>query len=189
MVKPRIGARAIGFEIIKSEKDLRAVLQKNPDLIIQEYLDQDDEEYTCGSLFYEGKCYGVIPMKRWLRNGDTYKAVAQKNEELEAFIEKVGTALQIHGPCNFQLRKHNGEWKIFEINCRFSGTTGARSGLGFNVVNALLQKMFYDRALHDLHWKESYVFRYWNEVFAPISEVEQMQSGYRDHPQSFLNEL
>ena len=128
-------------------------------------------------------------MKRWLRSGDTYKAVAEHNKELEQFIAKVGSTMKINGPCNFQLRRHNGEWKIFEINCRFSGTTGARSALGFNVVNALLQKIFFDRPLRQLSFKESYVFRYWNEVFAPIETVEKLKAGHIEDPDSFLNQL
>ena len=189
VVKPRIGARAIGFEVVEDEQALRSLVAENPDLIIQEYLSSDDEEYTCGAFFLDGECYGVISMKRWLRSGDTHKAVAEHNKELEQFIAKVGSTMKINGPCNFQLRRHNGEWKIFEINCRFSGTTGARSALGFNVVNALLQKIFFDRPLRQLSFKESYVFRYWNEVFAPIETVEKLKAGHIEDPDSFLNQL
>ncbi|TSC97262.1 MAG: carbamoyl-phosphate synthase large subunit, partial [Candidatus Peregrinibacteria bacterium Greene1014_49] len=99
VVKPRIGARSIGFQVIRDVPTLRAALQERSDLVLQEYLSEEDEEYTCGALFWESTCYGVISMKRWLRNGDTYKAVAEHNPDLEHFIEKVGKALRISGPC------------------------------------------------------------------------------------------
>jgi len=171
IVKPRIAARSVGFQIIPNEAELRSALQKDPNLIIQEYLSEEDEEYTCGAFFYEGACYGVTVMKRWLRNGDTYKAIVCREPEMEKFIKAVGTDLRIIGPCNFQLRKSGGEFKIFEINCRFSGTTGAASALGFNVTNALLQKIFFNRPLHPLAIRDAYIFRYWNEVFVPPEEV------------------
>lgn len=160
IVKPRVGARSIGFQVIKNKNEL----DKNINFM-QEYLSTEDDEHTCSSFFYQGKCYGVLTKKRWLRNGDTYKAILKKDLELENFIEKVGKKLNINGPCNFQLRKTKEGPKIFEVNCRFSGTTGAASFVGFNVVNALLQKVFFNRDIKKLSFKESYMFRYWNEVF------------------------
>lgn len=174
VVKPRIGARSVGFRVVPNEVVLRSALQKDATLILQEYLQKEDEEYTCGAFFYEGSCYGVAVMKRWLRNGDTYKAIALRDPEMERFVEAVGKKLRIVGPCNFQLRKSGDDFKIFEINCRFSGTTGAASALGFNVVNALLQKLFFNRPLRPLAVRESYIFRYWNEVFAAPEEVETL---------------
>ncbi len=189
VIKPRVGARSIGFQIVRDEPTLRTLLQTHKDMIIQEYLpaEADDGEYTCGGFFFDGECHGVISMKRWLRNGDTYKAVALHDPDLAQFIARVGKALKINGPCNFQLRKSGGEYKIFEINCRFSGTTGAASALGFNVVNALLQKIFFDRPLRRLSSRPSYVFRYWNEVLVPLEQVESMKQGCLKKPESSLN--
>jgi|GEM_PF-147967 len=189
VVKPRCGARSIGFHVVKDESTLRTILKEHTDSIIQDYLPEEDEEYTCGGFFYDNECYGVISMKRWLRDGDTYKAIARNNPKLEQYIERVGKALSITGPCNFQLRHSGGEYKIFEINCRFSGTTGAASALGFNVVNALLQKMFLGRSFHRLAFRESYVMRYWNEVFASLDTVETMTQGHIENPDSSLNEI
>ncbi|MBI2636153.1 ATP-grasp domain-containing protein [Candidatus Peregrinibacteria bacterium] len=186
-VKPRVGARSVGFQIVKDEKSLRTLLKTMKNAVVQEYLRDDDGEYTCGGFFYEGECYGVISMQRWLRSGDTYKAIARRDPKMEKFIEEVGKKLKITGPCNFQLRKSGGTFKIFEINCRFSGTTGAASALGFNVVNVLLQKIFFDRPLRRLSFRESYIFRYWNEVLAPVAQAEAMMRGHAEKPQSFLN--
>jgi len=186
-IKPRIGARSIGFQIIQSEEDLQAALAESNDIVVQEYLPEDDEEYTCGALFIAGKCYGVIPMKRWLRDGDTYKAIARHDPDLEKYIEQVGLALGAEGPCCFQLRKSDGQYKMLEINCRFSGTTGAASALGFNVVNALLQHRFLQRDLYLLMWREAHIFRYWNEVIVPPESIADMQKGHTENLQGELN--
>ncbi|MFA7682409.1 MAG: ATP-grasp domain-containing protein [Candidatus Peribacteraceae bacterium] len=189
VIKPRCGARSIGFQIVDDEATLRIRLETDGDSLIQEYLPENDEEYTCGAIFYENECYGVIPMKRWLRDGDTYKAIAKHNPDMEHYIEEVGKTLDIMGPCNFQLRYSNGEYKILEINCRFSGTTGAASALGFNVVNALLQKICFGRSLRCLVFRESYVFRYWNEVLVPLDAVDAVSKGHSENPSSTLNKI
>ena len=186
-VKPRVGARSIGFQVVHDKKELNAALASRSDLIVQEYLSEEDEEYTCGAFFWEGKCYGVIPMRRWLRSGDTYKAASLHHPELEHFIEQVGSVLKITGPCNFQLRKDGDMWKIFEINCRFSGTTGAASALGFNVVNALLQNIFFNRPLRRLSFRDAYMLRYWNEVIVPLEDVKTLSKGHLEGHHSILN--
>ena len=175
VVKPRIGARSIGFTVVKNINELKYAVNTITDPIIQEHLADDDSEYTCSGFFYEGECYGVACAQRWLRNGDTYKAYFCHDAELEAFIKEVGKKLNIVGPCNFQLRKTKDGSKIFEINCRFSGTTGAASWLGFNVTNTLMQKIVFNRPLHSLDFKESLMLRYWNEVFINPQQAETLK--------------
>lgn len=177
IVKPRNGARSIGVSIVKNKEELSTTLNATENPIIQEFLPQENQEFTCGSFFYNNKNYGVITAKRWLRNGDTYKAIFDHDIELEKFIAKVGSRLGVVGPCNFQLRKTNKGPVIFEINCRFSGTTGAASYLGFNVVNALIQKVVFRRPLKKLTFRESYMFRYWNETFTSKAEVLKITSS------------
>lgn len=188
VVKPRFGFRAIGFNIVHNEKELRETMAKTDNPIFQEYLPNDDAEYTCTGFFYHGKCYGIIILKRELRNGDTYKAVVERDAELENFLEDVGIRLGVYGSCNFQLRKTENGPKIFEINCRFSGTTGTVSFIGFNVINALMQHLFFGRRLIKLSCKEARMLRYWNEVF--IDELTYMSlrdHRYLDQPNSDLN--
>jgi len=188
IIKPRISARSVGFYVIKNEKELKDKKTKIESPIMQEYLSTEDDEYTCSSFFDKGKCYGVLSKKRWLRNGDTYKAIMKNDLELEKFVAKVGKKLNINGPSNFQLRKTKQGPKIFEINCRFSGTTGAASFVGFNVVNALLQKMFFNRNMKKLSFKESYMFRYWNEIFTDEKFLKSLENKkFVKNPYSDLN--
>ena len=188
IVKPRIGARSVGFSVVKNLEEMNDQLSLLPEPIIQEYLSEKDEEYTCSSFFHKGKNYGVMTSKRWLRNGDTYKAIFKKNPEIEKFVAKVGLKLNLYGPCNFQLRKSGNKIKIFEINCRFSGTTGAASFLGFNVANWLMQKELFGRPLKKLSFREAYMFRYWNELFIDGVQLASLEkNNFIDKPDSELN--
>lgn len=189
VVKPRLGARSIGVSIVKNKTELLRAIKAVEKPIIQEYLSRNDEEYTCGSFFYGGKCFGVITARRQLRDGDTYRAVFRRDPKLEKFITQVGKKLRIFGPCNFQLRKtKNGSAVIFEINCRFSGTTGAASFLGFNVVNALIQRMLFNRPLKRLEFRESSMFRFWNEIFVDLKRVEEIKRKHQlDQPLASVN--
>ena len=188
VIKPRIGARSIGFSVVNNEKEFSEKLASLPDPIVQEYLSDENEEYTCSSFFYGGKNYGVMTSKRWLRKGDTYKAIIKSNPEIEDFVARVGSKLDLYGPCNFQLRKSGNKLKIFEINCRFSGTTGMASFLGFNVANWLLQKEVFGRPLKKLSFKNAYMFRHWNELFVDESQyVKLAKNGFLENPDSELN--
>ena len=176
VVKPRHGARSIGFHVVQTKAELQERLAAAPDTVVQEYLADDDSEYTCGAFFWDKKCYGVVTARRWLRNGDTYKAHFYHDPELESFIEKVGAKLNIKGPCNFQLRQTADGPIIFEINCRFSGTTGAASFLGFNVPSALIEWLVLDRPLKPLGFRESFMLRYWNEVLVEPDAMKRLRT-------------
>lgn len=190
VVKPRVGARSIGMHVVRSEKELKSAIASVEHPIIQEYLATEDDEYTCGTLVIGGKNCGVITGKRWLRNGDTHKAIFKRDKKLEQFIARVAGKLHIEGPCNFQLRKTKRGPVIFEINCRFSGTSGAMSYLGFNGPNLLLQTHLLNRPPYPLEFKESFMFRYWNEIFVPIDAVQRIEKyNALDTPRSAQNEL
>lgn len=68
---------------------------------------------------------------------------------------------------------------IFEINSRFSGTTGTVSQLGFNVANALVHIIGLNRTPWKLSCRDAYMFRYWNEVLAEVKNVEHLRKAGR----------
>lgn len=174
IVKPRHGARSIGTTVVRSNIDLKRVIKTTEKPLIQEYLSDENQEYTCGAFFWNGQCYGVIPAQRWLRNGDTYKAVFKHDPELEKFIGQVGLALGVEGPCNFQLRKTDRGPVIFEINCRFSGTTGAAAGLGFNPIKEIVRHLCLGQSLKKLNFREAHMLRYWNETFVDSKNIASL---------------
>ena len=173
VVKPRTGARSIGVHRVRNVRELQRALAVVHTPVIQEYLATEHDEFTCGTLVIAGTNCGVMAGKRWLRDGDTYKALFKRDVGLEKSIAKVAKKLRVEGPCNVQLRKTKRGPVIFEINCRFSGTTGAMSYLGFNGPNMLLQTHLLKRPPRTLAFNESYMLRYWNEVFVSERSVER----------------
>lgn len=175
VLKPqRGGARSRGVYVAHSSEDMKIYRQfVDPDnCIVQEYIEGD--EYTCGSVTFNGKCAGVIVMRRILRDGDTYKAFVERNPRLESAVREIVETLKPFGACNIQLRVKNGEPLVFEINARCSGTTAARALAGFNEP-----QMIADYLLKDIppvySIREISILRYWKELVVTNSRIEQLR--------------
>ncbi|MFA5088668.1 MAG: ATP-grasp domain-containing protein [Candidatus Omnitrophota bacterium] len=173
IVKPRFGgARSAGCIKCDDEAELQDALKDNHNYVIQQYI--EGEEYTCGTMSWNGKCYGVIPMRRILRDGDTYKAYAEKNDSIIKHVRKVVETLKPCGACNFQLRFKDGQCYIFEINARCSGTTAARAMAGFNEPLWICQALE-TGVCHDLDFREMAIFRYWNEIAVEMTKIDALR--------------
>jgi carbamoyl-phosphate synthase large subunit len=146
--------------------------------IAQEYIDADEEEYTCGSVTLDGECRAVIVMRRVLRDGDTYKCWVVNDATIEAEVRKAVTAIRPFGPCNVQLRVKDGIPYVFELNARSSGTTAARALSGFNEP-----VMVADYLCHGFTPRyeivEQTVLRYWNELAVDNASIEALTADGR----------
>lgn len=156
--------------------DLYRSLVDADNCVVQEYLAGD--EYTCGTVNLEGRCRGVIVMRRVLRDGDTYKAFVERNPRIEALVREVVEALQPFGACNVQLRLKDGVPHVFEINARSSGTTAARALAGFNepksIADYLLRQIEPSFAIREIT-----VLRYWQELVVANEQIEQLSKHRR----------
>jgi len=144
VVKPRIGARSIGFHLVKNWVDLSNALHEVPNAVVQECVGTKDNEYTAGTLYFDGECKASIVMRRELRDGNTFKAFVDAYPELNEQVRAFCNALKPFGPANFQFRLVNGVAKVFEINSRFSGTTPLRMHANFNELNDTQISLFWD---------------------------------------------
>ncbi len=142
--------------------------------VVQEHLPGD--EYTCGAITFDGRCRGVIVMRRILRDGDTYKAFVERNPQIESAVRDVVETLQPFGACNVQLRLKHGLPHVFEINARCSGTTAARALAGFNeprmIADYLLQQREPSYSIQEIT-----VLRYWQELMVSNQRIEQLTAG------------
>jgi carbamoyl-phosphate synthase large subunit len=173
IAKPIDGARSKGVEIINNEKDLIRVTSYKNNLVIQEYINETDGEFTSGCLVFNGKCLSVVTLRRDLRDGNTYRAFySDEYEKYSNFISNVAEKLGVEGPCNFQFRIKNGQPVIFEINSRFSGTTPLRYIFGFNEVKACVNHYLFKREIENFILKPGVVMRTWSDIF--VSEQELM---------------
>jgi carbamoyl-phosphate synthase large subunit len=178
IIKQKVGgARSKNIYLIRSIDDLSVISNKinNPkDFIIMDYIEGD--EYTCGTINLDGKCKGVIVMRRILRDGDTHKCFSEKNTIIEAAVYKVVEAIKPFGACNVQLRMKDGVPYIFEINARCSGTTASRTLCGFNEP-----KMISDYLLKGIEpnfeIKEQTILRYWNELVVENDKVIELKNS------------
>ncbi len=175
VVKGRFSAASKDIHFINDSKELDSLKPNGAERIVQEYVPGD--EYTVGCLTdSEGDLIGILPMKRELYAGVSYKAVTIKNNYLEDLIGMAIKKLKITGPVNFQLKipsNQDFEPKIFEVNPRFSSTVYYQAKAGFNAPNLSLKDLCgreFDRNL-----KISYglvMLRYWEEVFVKENLVK-----------------
>jgi carbamoyl-phosphate synthase large subunit len=127
VVKPRVGARSVGFKVLHNRNELAQALDSDEEVVVQEYISEEGGEFTAGTLTFDDICKASIIMRRDLRDGNTYRAFTVQDPHLDRQVRDMAEALGSYGPANFQFRTTQGHVRVFEINCRFSGTTPLRA--------------------------------------------------------------
>lgn len=135
--KPRFGKGSAGIRKINSRSEI--VKEELNDFVLQEFIPDDDGEFTVGILIGRNKeILSCIILKRELKFGMTFRAERMENELIKNYCLAVAQALPSFGPLNFQLRIKNGQPYIFEINPRFSSSSFMRTILGVNEPHIFL---------------------------------------------------
>ena len=177
ILKPRRGgSRSQGVMLVRDEHELEARLGMvdASNYVAQEYIEGD--EYSCGSITFDGVCHGVAVMQRTLRDGDTHKAHVLRHPAIEDHVRRAAEALKPFGPCNFQLRLRGGVPFIFEINPRCSGGSYIRALAGFN--EPLMTLNFVEHGTRPaFQIRPMSVFRYWNEIVVDSRKVAETRRG------------
>lgn len=178
LIKPRLdsgGSR--GLTTVYNKEELEFYIKRIPQPVLQQLVGTEDEEYTVGTFVDKnGKCRNAIVMKRELQFGLTYKAQVAEYPEITEYVKKVAERLRPLGPCNFQMRLHNGVPTIFEINARFSSTTAMRWKFGFNDAELAIRHFVLGEEVPPLTITPGYVFRYFDEVYVESEEYEKLFS-------------
>ncbi len=178
IVKPRRGARSVGVSLVRDRASLDAAIVPGTDQIVQQFAGPEDEEYTAGVLYFDGGVRAQIVLRRDLRDGNTYRAFSGDFPDCEDYVRRVGEALKPHGPANFQFRRHaSGEFKLFEINARFSGTTPMRALLGFNEVDMALRHLLDGQPVEQPDITQGIVLRYLEEQLVTNDAVERLRAA------------
>ena len=175
VVKPqKDGCRSKNVSVVHSEEEFGLIkLSENlgENYIIQEYIDGD--EYTCGSVSFDGRVIGTITMERALRDGDTYKAYVKRSGVIEEFLIRLLKRVKPFGPCNIQIRMKDNIPYVLEINSRCSGTTAARAVAGFNEPEITCNYLAGQKINYSI--EEVSVFRYWNECVIKKEKTEELR--------------
>lgn len=167
VVKPRRGTGSKGVSVVNDHTELIKALEGLNDPMIQENIGTKDDEYTCGVIFLDGELKSSICLRRYLKSGNTDVAMHSNDipEEINNYVRKLAKTYKPYGPANFQLRMGgDGIPKLFEINPRFSGTTGMRPLFGVNEVEIVIR---HTQKLSPRPMQKKYgkIVRYLEEIF------------------------
>lgn len=201
IVKPRIGDSSKNTFIVNNKNELNSRLKflakgksnrfvsGKIGAIIQKCIGNEEDEFTSSAVVFDNKSYGIISMRREMRfGGHTTKAIIDDFPEVSNIVTKVAERLNPFGPCNFQSRLADGVPYIFEINSRFSGTTGICSQIGFNSAEACIRKAVLKEEPKMLEYRKGVMLRYFNELFVSRNSINSMQKNKMiKNPKSEIN--
>lgn len=141
ILKSRTGSGSSNVTVVFDNEIIRSFIGNKSDYIVQEFLDGDNGEYTCGVFrSSEGLTRSII-LKRELMGGFTGYAEIIANEVITKLLHAVAEKLKLRGSINIQLRLTSKGPVIFEINPRFSSTVRFRDLLGFKDVQWSIEDM------------------------------------------------
>lgn len=175
IAKPVDGARSKGLRIINNDEELQEACSFKNNLVVQEKIGDEEGEFTTGCLVVAGKCVAVVSLIRDLRDGNTWRAYRYGNPHYDNIIAEIAEKLGVEGPANFQYRIKEGKPVIFEINCRFSGTTPLRLMYGFNEVEALIEYYLEKKPIQKPELLEGTILRTFSDVFIQNEELEKFK--------------
>ena len=167
IAKPVRGTGARGLLKIESRSDLDAIRTAGVPMVVQEYLQPDDEEYSVEVYtLKDGHQNGAISYRRGqLIAGDTCKARVLPNEAAQSEARAVAAALGAAGPCNVQLRVTARGPVTFEINPRFSGGVSMRAHFGYNEVEMAIRDLVLGEPVPPPKVTSGRVLRFWEEMY------------------------
>jgi len=135
VVKPNSGSGSKNLFLCENLDQYEAAMVFVTNPIIQEFIPSSETEYTVGVFARRGEDARCIAFRRKLSpGGGTSWCETYFDQELEEISKKVAKAIDLHGSINIQLRKHEDQYYIFEVNPRFSSTVHIRTKLGFQDV-------------------------------------------------------
>ena len=180
IAKPRSGSSSRNVFTIKSAAEIEAAATLVPDLVLQQFLPGD--EFTAATLSdSNGKVRALIVLRRDLLQGTTYRTELIEDQELHDQVVQIVEALGAVGPCNLQFRVVDGRVNVFEINPRFSGTSGIRYLYGFNDCEMVFDLLHLKTEVAQPALKKAVVLRYWNEICIPDAGFEDLREGRARH--------
>ena len=128
IVKPQRGQ---GSKELRKILNVSGFLEIGEGYVWQEYLEPDEEEYTCAVYVSKTLRPRVLILKRVLVGGYTGRATVVENSEITEYVRKIVASWNVWGLYNIQLRLTADGPKLFEINPRISSTVVFRDKLGF----------------------------------------------------------
>jgi carbamoyl-phosphate synthase large subunit len=135
VLKSRTGSGSKDIHIINTTDEFLFYIRNGAEqYIIQEFIDDENGEFTCGLFRSKNGEIRSIILKRELLGGYTGYGEVIDNKNITLLLEKLAQKLKLEGCINVQLRLQESIPKVFEINPRFSSTVRFRDLFGFKDV-------------------------------------------------------
>lgn len=134
LIKSRNGSGSKSIHLVNNQNELTLYQKIYPDFLAQEYLQDEEGEYTCG-LFrsVSGEVRDIV-LKRKLMGGFSGFGLREEHPVISKLLHELAIFLDLRGSINVQLRMVNNTPVIFEINPRFSSTVLFRHMMGYEDV-------------------------------------------------------
>ncbi len=176
IVKPRFGFSSEHVYTVNSSDEIKTLQTLLPDAVLQEKL--HGPEYTSGTVSgNDKKVRAVILLHRELLQGTTYRTELLMDTEVEKQVAAITESFGAIGPCNLQFKIKDGRVVVFEINPRFSGTSGIRHLYGFNDCEMSFELLHLGLEPAKPVLKPAVVLRYWNEMVILDSDFSRLREG------------
>lgn len=182
IAKPRAGFSSRNVFLVNSRQEILAASVLVPDLVVQQYLPDDQSEYTAATLSgADRKVRASIILRRDLLQGTTYRTELIEDKNIADQMIRIVESLGAIGPCNLQFRTLDGVPYVFEINPRFSGTSGIRYLYGFNDCEMIFDLLHLKNEVQQPALRKAVVLRYWNEILIPDVSFQDLRDGRTKH--------
>ncbi|MBL7070848.1 MAG: ATP-grasp domain-containing protein [Candidatus Omnitrophica bacterium] len=182
LMKPRKGFSSRDLFVVDSMEKIKAVRMLVSDSIVQRYLPDDNTEYTAGTVSGpDKKVRASITLHRDLIQGTSYRTELVQDRDITDQVVSIVEALGAVGVCNIQFRLHDGKAYVFEINPRFSGTSGIRYLYGFNDPEMAFELFRLGVDIGQPELRPAAVLRYWNEIFISGATFDKLHDGTQGH--------
>jgi carbamoyl-phosphate synthase large subunit len=171
ILKKREGCGSKEIYVINKRKELEQYIG-DESYILQELL--PEPEYTAGIyLGDDGEVKGSCILQRELKDGSTYSAERIVDDNIEKSLNSIAKALKLKY-LNVQFRMKEGNVYPFELNGRFSGTTGIISKV-FNAPEMAVRETILSEEIKPINNREKfYVMRYYDEIYTTSKEREEL---------------
>lgn len=193
VIKPATGTGGSNLVVLASNIDearmyVQYLLQNSDTAVIQEYIPEDEGEFTIGVLSLpNGEVAGSVVMQRLfntklsvlartrmgLISSGFSQGLIDEFPEIREQAERIAIVLGSVGPINVQGRMRNGVLLPFEINPRFSASTYLRTLAGFNEIDVYLRALLNAEAPAPVQISPGYYLRSLSEVRVEKKEVKQ----------------
>ena len=165
LIKPRVGCGSKGIFKVRTLSELELYKKTLQDAIVQEYLDNELEEYTTGVFSSNNDVYSIT-FKRTLGFGGLSKIVEiSDDDKINILAKTIAQKCKLKGAINLQSRKRGDNYVIFEINPRFSSTVYFRHYFGFTDVIWWLEAIMNKKINYQPKYIRGVGVRTSNEVF------------------------